>query len=82
MLVLAVFVRFVLVAVWLLILGRALWSWVDPRYQSGTGRFLFRTTEPIMAPVRRFVPRIGVIDFTPLLIVVVIVVVMRVFGLP
>ncbi len=52
----------------LLIIGRAILSWVHPDPYSPLVRFLVGATEPLLAPLRRLLPgwRMG-IDFSPLL---------------
>ena len=52
----AVFLRFLILALYAVLLGRVLWSWIDPTFRGPIGRFLFETTEPILAPIRRFLP--------------------------
>ena len=63
---LPVFLRFLVIALYLVLLGRVLMSWVNPRMDGPVGRFLFETTEPILAPIRRVLPQTGSIDFSPL----------------
>jgi YggT family protein len=60
------FLRLLFLALYVLILGRVLMSWVNPRYDSTLGRFLFEATEPILAPIRRALPSTGMIDFSPI----------------
>jgi YggT family protein len=72
------FIRFFFTALWLIVLGRVLLSWVNPRFEGPIGRFLFETTEPLLAPIRRFLPQTGMIDFSPLVLVVILGVVVRV----
>ena len=57
---------------WLLVLGRVLLSWFDPMGSSALGRFLVQATEPILAPVRRYLPQTGMFDFTPVLVLLVL----------
>ena len=64
--------RFALIAIWLLILGRVLVSFVDPAGRSRGGAFLVTMTEPILAPVRRVMPSTGVLDFSPLVVCIVL----------
>ena len=64
---------------WLLVLGRVLLSWFDPTGSSAIGRFLFQATEPILAPVRRMLPQTGMLDFSGLLVLLVLGAVMRAF---
>lgn len=62
--------------VWIVIAGAVL-SWliafnvVDPRNQIvGTiGNFLHRVTEPVLAPIRRFLPDLGGIDISPIVLI-------------
>lgn len=52
-----------------LILVRALISWVNPDPYNPIVQFLHKTTEPVLEPIRRFIPidyRIG-IDISPLI---------------
>lgn len=49
-----------------LILIRALISWVNPDPYNPLVQFLFRTTEPILQPIRRFLPAMG-IDISPII---------------
>lgn len=48
------------------IIGRSVISWfpVDPR--SPLVSILHEVTEPILAPLRRIVPRVGMFDLTPM----------------
>jgi YggT family protein len=60
------------------IIGRALISWfpVDPR--GPIVSILTEITEPVLAPLRRVVPRIGMIDITPMVAIFVLVLIQRV----
>jgi YggT family protein len=71
------FLRFFLLALWLLILGRVLMSWVDPTGRSRAGAMLISITEPILAPVRRLMPSTGMIDFSPLIVILILGVLVR-----
>jgi len=57
----------------LLIIGRAIISWVHPDPYSPLVRFLVGATEPFLAPLRRLLPgwRMGM-DFSPLLALLII----------
>ncbi len=54
-----------------IILIRALISWVNPDPYNPIVRFLDTVTEPILSPIRRVVPPIG-LDFSPLIAILVI----------
>jgi YggT family protein len=66
-----------LLALWLLVLGRVLMSWVDPVGRTQLGAFLISATEPILAPVRRALPATGMIDLSPLIVLIVLSVLWR-----
>ncbi len=56
-----------------IIIGRAIISWVNPDPYNQIVQFLYRVTEPVLAPVRRLMPfkNIG-IDFSPIVIILAI----------
>ena len=51
---------------WILI-GRVLISWIDPMGRYQISRWLYELTEPVLAPLRRYVPPFGGLDLTPLI---------------
>jgi YggT family protein len=56
-----------------IIIARAVISWVNPDPYNQIVQFLYRVTEPVMAPVRRWIPMKGMgIDFSPIVIILVI----------
>ena len=74
---LRVFIQLFVTALWLLILGRVLLSWVNPRFEGPVARFLYDTTEPLLAPIRRVLPSMGMIDLSPLVLILLLGVAMR-----
>jgi len=56
----------------LAILIRALLSWVAPDPRNPIVQFLDAITEPILQPLRQIVPRIGMIDITPLVAIILL----------
>jgi len=50
---------------YLLILVRALISWVNPDPYNPIVQFLYRVTEPLLEPIRRFMPPMG-LDLSPI----------------
>jgi YggT family protein len=53
-----------------IVIARALISWVNPDPRNPIVRFLYNATEPLLYRVRRVVPTLGGIDFSPLLVIV------------
>jgi YggT family protein len=66
------FVQFLLIALWALVLGRMLMSWVDPTGRNQVSSFLIQATEPILAPVRRMLPQTGMIDWSSFIVLIVL----------
>jgi len=62
-----IFLQFLIIALNLVLLGRVLMSWVNPRFEGTLGRFLYESTEPFLSPIRRMLPQTGMIDFSPLI---------------
>ena len=74
------FVRFVLIGLEILILARVLLSWFDPGGRSTIAAFVIQTTEPLLAPIRRLLPRTGMFDLSPLIVLIVLGVILRAVG--
>jgi YggT family protein len=72
-----VFIQLFITALWLVVVGRVLLSWVNPTFSGPVARFLFETTEPLLAPIRRFMPSTGTVDWSPLILMLLLGVVMQ-----
>jgi YggT family protein len=66
------FVQFLLIALWALVLGRMLMSWIDPTGRNQISAFLIQATEPMLAPVRRLLPAKGMIDWSSFIVLIVL----------
>src|ERR1035441_9437486 len=69
---LAYVVNALLFIMYWLILIRALLSWVNPDPFNPLVQFLMRTTEPVLEPVRRLLPPLG-IDISPIIVFFIII---------
>jgi YggT family protein len=73
------------VYIWLLIAAAVL-SWliafnvVNMRNQfvAMVGDFLYRITEPLLAPIRRRMPNLGGIDISPVILILIIILIDRI----
>lgn len=65
------------VLIWLVII-RCLLSFIPHNPYQPLIRFVYDVTEPIMAPFRRLIPPIGMIDISPIVVVFVLELVRRV----
>jgi YggT family protein len=71
------FLRFLLYGLWILILARVILSWVDPTGRNRISAFVIQTSEPILAPIRRLLPKTGMLDLSPLIVLLVLGALMR-----
>lgn len=51
---------------------RAILSWFSPAPTNMLVNILYRVTEPLLAPLRRIVPRVGMFDLTPLVAIILL----------
>jgi YggT family protein len=56
----------------LLILVRVVVSWVSPGQTNALTNILYQVTEPILGPLRRIIPRVGILDFTPMIAIILL----------
>lgn len=56
----------------LLIFTRIVFSWTMGSYSSRFMRFLYRTTEPLLAPLRRMIPPVGMFDISAFVAFIII----------
>ncbi len=55
-----------------IVIARAILSWVNPDPRNPIVRFLYNATEPVLYRVRRAVPDMGGIDFSPVLVILAV----------
>lgn len=78
MAILLLFVQSLVFVLWILVLGRVILSWVDPTGRNALSQYVFAMTEPLLAPIRRLLPRTGMFDFSPLILMLVLGALLRV----
>lgn len=74
------FVRILQVLIW----ARILMSWFRPRYRTSNNGWFFtieeyvwRATEPLLAPIRNILPSTGMIDFSPFVLMILVDLILR-----
>ena len=75
---LRVFVQLFVTALFFVVTARILISWINPRFEGPVARFLFETTEPLLSPIRRLLPQTGMVDLSPMILGMVLLILMRV----
>ncbi len=51
---------------------RVVLSWVSPGQHNTLSIILYQVTEPILAPLRRIIPRVGMLDFSPMAAIILL----------
>lgn len=54
------------------IIIRVLLSWFRVSYYHPAVHFLYQITEPLLAPLRRYIPPMGGLDFTPMVALILL----------
>ena len=63
----------------LILLGRVLLSWIpNVDYNNPIVQFLYQTTEPVLAPIRKALPPMSGLDLSPLIVFLGISILMRI----
>jgi len=66
------FIRVLCNVLTIIILLRVIASWYTRSQTNALFRLLCWLTDPILAPLRRIIPRVGMFDFTPLVAIILI----------
>ena len=62
----AQYLTFLITALNVAIFGRVIMSFVSPAGDDPISRILIQITEPILAPIRRYMPKMGMFDLAPM----------------
>jgi YggT family protein len=65
---------------WLLMLARIIFSWGNIDRYNPIVNFVYQVTEPVLAPIRNILPSTGMMDFSPMVAIVLVEVVTRVLS--
>ena len=78
------FVNLLVLALYIAILARVLLSWFPIRPGNPlipVIRIVYQITEPILAPIRRVLPSMGMLDLSPMVAIILLIIVQRILGL-
>jgi YggT family protein len=56
-----------------ILIARVLFSWIRVNPYGKIYQFVFSLTEPLLAPIRRFMPKGMMIDFSPMLLMLLLI---------
>ncbi len=71
------FLNLLFTVLYFAILVRILLSWIPMSQDNAIIRLLNQITEPILAPARRIIPPMGGIDFSPMIVLLLLYMVQR-----
>ena len=66
-------INFVLSAYIWVVIARAVISWVNPDPYNPIVRFLRQVTDPLLMHIRRYVPIMGGMDLSPMVLILIII---------
>jgi YggT family protein len=55
-----------------MVVARAVMSWFAPSPSNQLWQFLVSVTEPVLEQIRRFIPNLGGVDLSPLILILLI----------
>ncbi|WP_018294807.1 YggT family protein [Mariprofundus ferrooxydans] len=65
-------IHMILMAAMIVVIARAVLSWVSPDPYNPVVRIINQLSEPLLFPIRRRVPYIGGIDFSPMIVLLIL----------
>jgi YggT family protein len=69
---LVTFISLLFQILWIAIFARIILSWIDQGGQMRISQILFEITEPILAPIRRIMPNMGMFDLSPMVAILLL----------
>ncbi len=73
------FVDILAMALYAALLARVIVSWVAPSSDNPIVAVIYQITEPILAPIRKVLPSFGMIDFSPMVAILILALIQTVF---
>jgi YggT family protein len=74
------FIGFILQIFAYLVIARALTTWFPNARQYAIVQLLYQITDPVMIPISKLIPRIGMIDLSPTILVFTLLIISRALG--
>jgi YggT family protein len=65
-----------------LVIARSLLSWFPNARGNALADIVYQITDPILLPLQRIVPRIGIIDISPMIATILLFVIAAALGAP
>ena len=61
-----------------IVIARVLFSWIRINPYGKIYQFIFSMTEPLLAPIRRFMPKTMMLDFSPMILMLLLILLRKV----
>ena len=75
---LGAFINILFYVLWAAILGRVIISWINLSPDNPIVVLIYGITEPILAPIRRVLPSMGMLDLSPMVALIIMIIIQRV----
>ena len=72
------FIRILAIALNVVIIARVILSWVKLSPRNPIAIIIYGVSEPMLKPVRRLLPNTGGLDFSPIVVIILITVIERI----
>ena len=72
------FIRILAIALNVVIIARVILSWVKLSPRNPIAIIIYGISEPMLKPVRRLLPNTGGLDFSPIVVIILIMVIERI----
>ncbi len=72
------FINLLAFTLYIAILGRVIISWINLPPSNPLVVVLHQLTEPILGPIRRMLPQMGMLDLSPMVALIIIIIVQRI----
>ena len=60
-----------------ILFARVICSWIRVNPYGKIYQFIFSLTEPLLGPIRKIMPRTGMVDFSPMILMIVLILLQR-----
>jgi YggT family protein len=74
---LATFINILFYVLWAAILGRVIISWINLSPDNPVVVLIYGITEPILAPIRRVLPPMGMLDLSPMVALIIMIIIQQ-----
>jgi YggT family protein len=71
-------INFILTVYTFVIIARVFLTWTNISPYHPVSQWIYRLTEPVLAPIRRFMPQTGMFDWSPMIAMILVIIVRQV----